>query len=248
MSESDPPPITIEDEFIAIDVYENENLQIEKALEASSRVTNQTKVHQQKSLPNAPFDPRRSETDRDGRPFNPLRIRTRPKRKLLLSATPPSHPPPFTEPRVEKSSGVINQPIFPESGREPPFSLAPVPYTAPVSENNLFDIKVRSSSPLNAGMDHHGIDALLTRKVSGQTCMAGKPYANAQARTKNRDSTQPSQESRDLTGLEDQERAQFSHIRGPEPAIKQNVTRSPRRPLMLCGHTDGNVKRDCVSI
>jgi Protein of unknown function (DUF2439) len=245
LGESGPPQITIEeDEFIDI-----ENLQMEKALEASSQATKLAKIRQQMFLQNALSDQPHSETDRDERPFNPLRIRTRPKRKLLSTATPPSRPPSSTEPSVEESSRLICQPTSPEGGHEPPLSLASVPHGATVSANRPFDIKVHpSSSSLNAGMDHHGIDALLTGKISGQASMAEKPHGNVQTRTKNRNSTQSAEESREPTGLDDQERAQFTHIPAPQLAIKENVTRSPRQPLMLCGHTDGNIERDPVSI
>ena len=149
-----------------------------------------------------------SETDRDERPFNPLRIRTRPKRKLLSTANPPSRPPSFTEPSVEKSNEVICQLASPESGREMPPSLAPLPHAAPVSEDGPFDIKVHlSSSRWIVGMDHHGIDVLLTRKVSGQTSMAEKLHANVQALTKNRSSTEYAEESKEPRGLKGQERA-----------------------------------------
>jgi len=249
LGESGPPPITIEeDEFIDLDIYEKEN-QIEKALETSSQVIKLAKIRQQALLPKALSDQPHSETDRDERPFNPLRIRTRPKRKLLLTATLPSRPSSFTEPSVKESSGLIYRPTPPESGREPSLSLASVSHGATVSANRPFDIKVHPlSSSLNAEMDHHGTDALLTRKVLGQTNMAEKPHGNVQARTKNRNSTQSAEELREPTGLDDQERAQFTHIPAPQFAVRQNVTRSPRQPLMLCGRTDGNIEEDSVSI
>jgi hypothetical protein len=250
LGESGPTVITIEeDEFIDIDVYEKKNLPIEKTMEASSQVTNLTKIREQKSLLDALSDRPHPETDRDERPFNPLRIRTRPKSKLLLTVTPPSRPPSFTESSIEKSSGVICQPASPESRREWPLSLAPVPQAALVGENGPFDIKVHlSSSPLNAGMDHRGIDALLTRKVLGQTSMTEKLHANVQAPTKNKNSTQYAGESKEPTRLEGQERAQFNHFPGPQLAILQNAIRSPRQPLMLRGHMDGELEKDRVSI
>jgi hypothetical protein len=250
LDENGPAAITIEeDEFVDIDVYDKENLRVEKALGSSSQVTDLAKTRQEKPLPDSLSHQPQFEGDRHERPFNPLRIRTRPKRKLLLSATPPSRPLSLTGPSVETGNGAIFSPKSPKYDRESLLSLATVPQHAPVTEIVSFDIKGHcSSSPVNAGMDHHGIDVLLTRKVSGQTSMAEGQYGNVQARTEYRNSIRSAEESKELTGLEGQDRALLSHILGPQLEIKQKVTRSPRQPLILRGNTDTEIDRDRVSI
>jgi hypothetical protein len=250
LDKSNLTAITIEeDEFIDIDVYNKENLRVEKTLGSSFQVTTLAKNHQEKPLPSSPSHHAHSERDQPERPFNPLRIRTRQKRKLLLTATPSSRPPSFTELSVEKGNDAICPLTSPKGDREPPLLLATVPQASPVIETGPFHIKWhRSFPPVIAGMDHHGIDVLLTRKVSGQTSMTEKQHGNIQARTENRNPTQSATESKEPTALEGKEIALSSHVTGPQLEIKQKVIWSPRQPLMLHDNTDNEIERDRVSI
>ena len=99
-----------------------------------------------------------------------------------------------------------------------------------------------------AGMDHHGIDVLLARRVAGQTSMAEKQHAIMQAHSENRNSTQSTAESKEPIGLEGQESTLSGHMPFSKLKIKQKVMQSSSELLMLHDNADTEIERARVSI
>ncbi len=237
-----------EDEFIDIDFYDEENLLVERTM-TSPKVTNPAKNSQEKPLLNVHSHQTRSEGDQPERPFNPLRIRTRPKRKLLSAPSPPSRSPSLTELSTENGNRAVCPSTAPGNNSEPQGSLAPELQVASVTETGPPDVKGRRSPPqVNAGMDHYGIDVLLTRKAPGQSSIAKDQHAEVQSRTKNIIFTQCAERSNTCTGFEGQQKVLSKLTPGPQLEAKQKGMQSPRQLFMLRANIDTDIDKACVSI
>jgi hypothetical protein len=249
LGQSDAAAITMEEEeFIDIDIYDKENQQVEQAMASSSPATDLVKDptdlvkdHRKKPLPDLLSHQLYSEGGQPERPFNPLRIRARPKTKLLSTAKHPSRLPLYNE------RG--NEIICPKIGREMRPSVAPMSQARSITETMPLNVKEHClSSLLYSGLDHHGIGVLLTRKVSGQTSDAEELQANLQPFTKDLSHAQSAEDSKDPVGSEGQERALSSISPGPQLDLLQKTKQIRRQWSMFRRNTETEIEKARVSV
>jgi hypothetical protein len=242
LGQSDTAATTMEEEeFMDIDIYDKENQRVEQAMASSSLVTDPVKDHRKKPLPDLLSHQLYPEGGQPERPFNPLRIRARPKTKLLSTAKPPSRLPLFNE----RGNGII----CPKISREMRSSMAPMSQARSVTETMPLNVKEHClSSLLDSGLDHHGIDVLLTRKVSGQTSDAEELQGNLRSFTKDLSYTQSAEDSKDPVGSEGQEGALSSISPGPQLDLLQKTKQIRREWSMFRGNTETEIEKAPVSV
>jgi hypothetical protein len=241
--------ITIEeDEFMDVDVYDKENLHVEKATAASFPAIELVKHSQKKSSPDLTSHQPLSEVYQPGRSSNPLRIKTLPKRKLFLAADPPSRPPSFNEPSGGIDSGATCPSASPRAGGavRPPVIVSRV---ASITETRPLNMdEHRSSSPVSIELDHHGIDVLLTRKLFGKPSVAGELQGHQQPCNEINKTTQSAKESRNTVGSKGQRGTLSSLIPAPELELVQKNTQNQRQLSTLHSNRISEIEKAHVSV
>jgi hypothetical protein len=137
--------------------------------------------------------------------MNPLRIKARPKRSLLLLARPQARPSLSTDPSLPQKAGAndglifhtgigdtslrpsVNRPVINRERHEQRAKAH-----SKKAEQSLNELNV-SSSPEGVGIDHNAIDVLLTRKTSVQTSKIGIQTFKTQAPGHEEGSVQPTE-------------------------------------------------------
>lgn len=217
-----------EDEFIDIDVYDKEPPRDERVSDPSSQIIGPLKPRQAKHPQHLPSAQAGLEDGQHDKPFNPLRIKTRPKRNLLLIAKPPPLPPSFG------CKLLVAQPI--ERRAET------------IDEDGQSRVKAhRPSSPVYNGINYNRFDAHLAGKCKGQTSMTGNQQQYVEAQTRNTDITRSVEIFPHLDWIENVG-ALLGNVSDPQLIPKSNLTGAWKQPLVAREPSDPEIKIGSVSL